>query len=81
MKSISLAMEAPICLLEDLPHITDFDWVLTHLCEDSEEYLVHYQKMVTDTNREVILDNSVNELGEPIGLERMDDVVDKINQT
>jgi len=81
MKSISLAMEAPICLLEDLPHITDFDWVLTHLCEDSEEYLVHYQKMVTDTNREVILDNSVNELGEPIGLERMDEVVAKLNPT
>ena len=35
MINISLAMEAPIQLLKDLPYITDFDWVLTHLCEDS----------------------------------------------
>ena len=31
--------------------------------------------------REVVLDNSVNELGEPISLERMDEVVAKLNPT
>ena len=78
---IKLAMEAPIDLLDNLPHVTDFDWVLTHLCEESEEYLRHYQKMVTETHREVILDNSVNELGEPLSLDRMDEVVAKLNPT
>ena len=79
MINISLAMEAPNQLLKDLPYITDFDWVLTHLCEDSNEYLAHYQNIVAQTNREVILDNSVNELGEPLGLGRMDEVVVQLN--
>ena len=81
MINIALAMEAPISLLKDLPYITDFDWVLTHLCEASEGYLEHYQDMVNRWGRQVILDNSVNELGEPIDLSRMDEVVAKLNPT
>lgn len=78
---IKLAMEAPTVLLGDLPHITEFDWVLTHMCEESEEYFQHYKDMSLVPNREVVLDNSVNELGEPLSLERMDLVAKELCPT
>ena len=77
---VKLSMEAPISLLFELPYITDFDFVLTHLCEESNTYLDHYRSMVR-SGREVILDNSVNELGEPVSLGQMDDVVKVLSPT
>ena len=76
---VSLAMEAPISLLSLLPHLTEFDFVLTHLCTE-DRYLAHYLQMVKE-GREVVLDNSVNELGEPVTLEEMEEVNLVLNPT
>ena len=70
---ISLAMEAPISLLRELPYLTEFDFALTHLFEQSDIYSDYYEWAVK-SGREVVLDNSVNELGEPVSLEEMDKV-------
>ena len=78
--SIQLSMEVPTGLLEELPYLTDFDFVLTHNCEEFPEYLEHYKFMV-ESGREVILDNSVNELGEPCSLDRMNKVVKDLHPT
>lgn len=75
---ISLAMEAPVDLLRELPHITDFDFALTHLFEQSSFYTDYYEWAVK-AGREVVLDNSVNELGEPVSLEEMDKVANRLH--
>ena len=77
---VRLSMEAPIGLLPELSYITDFDFVLTHLCEESDDYLSHYQKMVK-SSREVVLDNSVNELGEPVSIHQMNDIAHLLGPT
>ncbi len=78
--TIKLSMEVPNGLLEELPYLTDFDFALTHNCEEFPDYLDHYKSMVK-AGREVILDNSVNELGEPCSLDRMDAVVKRLHPT
>ena len=70
---IDLAMEAPIDLLSELPYITEFDFALTHLFKDSDTYSNYYERSSWQ-GREVILDNSVNELGVPVSIEEMDEV-------
>ena len=77
---ISLAMEAPISLLRELPYITEFDFALTHLFEQSGHYSDYYEWAVK-SGREVVLDNSVNELGEPVSLEEMDTVAKSLYPT
>ena len=77
---IRLAMEAPVDLLSDLPYITDFDFALTHLFKQSQVYTSYYERAVKQ-GREVVLDNSVNELGEPMTLDEMDDVAKVLNPT
>ena len=77
---ISLAMEAPISLLRELPYITEFDFALTHLFEQSGHYSDYYEWAVK-SGREVVLDNSVNELGEPVSLEEMDTVAKRLYPT
>ena len=70
---IDLAMEAPMDLLSDLPYITDFDFALTHLFKESETYFNYYESM-SKQGREVVLDNSVNELGVPFSIKDMEEV-------
>jgi len=70
---IDLAMEAPIDLLSKLPLITKFDFALTHLFKESDKYYDYYESMAKQ-GREVVLDNSVNELGVPVSIEDMEEV-------
>ena len=54
--------EAPISMFERVQKVTDGDYALVHLFEEIPEYLDMFKKAVKD-GRDVILDNSIFELG------------------
>lgn len=59
---IQITHEAPLCLMEKVKELTDYDYALVHLlC--NEEYRYFFQKSLSE-GRKVILDNSIYELGE-----------------
>lgn len=55
--------EAPISIFEEVQKVTSGDYALVHLFEENKEYLEMFEK-ARDAGREIILDNSVFELGE-----------------
>lgn len=59
---MKIAHEAPISIFQDVQKLTDYDYFLVHLFEESEEYLNKAKQSVAD-DRETILDNSIFELG------------------
>ncbi len=69
---MKLALECPSSLLKDIQPLTDFDFILTHLVLKDEIYAKHYR----DSKNFKILDNSVNELGEPCSIEEMVQALD-----
>ena len=54
--------ESPLCLLDKSLEYNDFDYALVHLFETNQRYYDFYKKCVKN-NREVLLDNSLFELG------------------
>lgn len=66
--SLRLALECPTYLLEEVQPLADFDWILTHLVLEDEEYAKFYR----DSEKFKVLDNSVNELLEPCSLGQME---------
>lgn len=54
--------EAPKCIFNKVQQYTDGDYALVHLFESDPEYLEMFKKAVAD-GRDVILDNSIFELG------------------
>lgn len=54
--------EAPISIFEKVQELTDGDYALVHLLESNLQYLGMFQKAIAD-GRDVILDNSIFELG------------------
>lgn len=54
--------EAPKCIFNTVQGYTDGDYALVHLFESDPEYLEMFKKAVAD-GRDVILDNSIFELG------------------
>lgn len=61
--------EAPKCMFELVQKHTDGDYALVHLFEEDCEYYNMFRQAIAD-GREVILDNSVFELGEAFDSER-----------
>ena len=59
---MKIAHEAPLSIFDQVQELTDYDYALVHLFEENEEY---YNKFVEarDKGREIILDNSIFELG------------------
>ena len=57
-----IAHEAPISILEDVQEVTDYDYALVHLFETRPEYYKFFKHAVA-IGREVLLDNSIFELG------------------
>ena len=62
-----LALECPTRMLEQIQPFADFDWVLADRMLKEPEYAKYY----AETGKVKFLDNSVNELGEPLDLEQM----------
>lgn len=59
---IKIAHEAPISIFNDVQSRTDYDYALVHLFEENERYYEQF-KTALKKGREVILDNSIFELG------------------
>lgn len=59
---MKIAHESPLSIFDRVQAVTDYDYALVHLFEENEEY---YNKFVEAGNkgREIILDNSIFELG------------------
>lgn len=60
---IRVSHEVPLRLLEASRSFNDYDYALVHLFEEYPEYLSFYKESVA-AGRDVLLDNSVFELGE-----------------
>ncbi len=74
---MKLALETSTKLLELVQPFADFDWILAHRFLEDEEYAKWYKE---STNIKVI-DNSVNEKGEPLPLEVMVKVFEEVKGT
>lgn len=60
--SIKIAHEAPKSIFKEVSDLTDYSYCLVHLAEEDPEYLQLFKDDV-EKGREVILDNSIFELG------------------
>ena len=59
---MKIAHEAPLSIFDKVQVLTDYDYALVHLFEENEEYYNTFVKAKKD-GREVLLDNSIFELG------------------
>lgn len=62
-KMIKVSHEVPLSLLEESRSFNDFDYALVHLFEEQPQYLQFYIDSV-EMGRDVLLDNSIFELGD-----------------
>lgn len=69
MNSIKIAHEAPKSIFREVQNRTDYDYCLVHLLEEDSEYLNLF-KDAKNKGREIILDNSIFELGEAFDSEK-----------
>ena len=72
--TIKIAHEAPLSIFDEVQELTDYDYALVHLFDESEEY---YSKFATALakGRKVILDNSIFELGEAFDADKYADYI------
>lgn len=77
---IKVSHEVPIKLLDDSVLFNDYDYCLVHLTEEHEEYKDFYVKSIK-RGREVLLDNSIFELGEAFDSEKFAKAVEEIKPT
>lgn len=77
---IKIAHEAPLAMFNRIQEVTDYDYALVHLFEESEEY---WEKFVRASamGREIILDNSIFELGEAFDTDKFMPWVEKLKPT
>lgn len=77
---IKIAHEAPNAIFEEVSTLTDIDYALVHLFEENQWYWNNFKKSV-EKGREVILDNSIFELGTAFDSDRYADWICEINPT
>ena len=77
---MQLALECPISYAHELIPLTDFNFLLTHLVLEDKKYREFYSTRAHIPNIPTftVLDNSVNELGQPCTLEEMQKAADLI---
>jgi hypothetical protein len=61
--NILVSHESPLCLLSESRQYNDFDYALVHLFDEHPEYLQFFKDSINVYNRDVLLDNSLFELG------------------
>lgn len=59
---MKIAHEAPLSIFDRVQAVTDYDYALVHLFEENEKYFDKFVK-ARNKGREIILDNSIFELG------------------
>lgn len=77
---IKIAHESPKSYFESIQRETDYDYALVHLFEEDPQYLSMFKKAIAG-GREVILDNSIFELGTAFELNRFMSWVQEIQPT
>jgi hypothetical protein len=77
---LRIAHEAPLDIMMRVQEVTDYDYALVHLFEENEEYLKFFKRAVK-VGREVILDNSVFELGTAFDKDKYYHWVEELNPT
>lgn len=77
---VKIFHEAPISIFKDVQAYTDGDYALVHLFEENEEYYKLFEQAVAD-GREVILDNSIFELGTAFDGDRYVHWIEKLKPT
>ena len=60
---MKVSHESPISILNDSTRYNDFDYALVHLFESHPDYYRYFKQAREVYNREVLLDNSIFELG------------------
>lgn len=60
---MKIAHESPNSIFNEAQSLTDYDYALVHLFEENEQYYENFRQALIK-GREVILDNSIFELGE-----------------
>ena len=77
---MKISHEAPITLLPDSRTFNDYDYALVHLFEEHEDYYNFFKESI-DMGREVILDNSIFELGEAFDQQKYVEYILELNPT
>lgn len=77
---MKVSHEAPLTLLEDSRNFNDYDYALVHLFEEHEEYFNFFKESL-EQGREVILDNSIFELGEAFDTSKYVEYILKLDPT
>lgn len=72
-----IAHEAPLSIFGAVQEITDYDYALVHLFEENEEYWYQFLK-AQRMGREIILDNSIFELGEAFSADKFYPWIEKL---
>jgi len=72
--------ESPISMLESSRKYNDYDYALVHLFEKYPEYYTFFKVSLT-LGREVLLDNSIFELGEAFDSEKFAEYVEELKPT
>ena len=80
MHKIKIAHESPLSIFDQVQSLTDYDYALVHLFEENEEYFNKF-KLALQNGREVILDNSIFELGEAFDTEKYRTWIEKLQPT
>lgn len=75
-----IAHEAPISILEAIGDLTDIQYALVHLCAKRPEYY-NFFKISLAQGREVMLDNSIFELGTAFDSAKFADYIDELRPT
>jgi len=77
---MKIAHEAPLSIFDQVQELTDYDYALVHLFEENEEYFNKFVE-ARDKGREIILDNSIFELGTAWDSDRFAYWVEKLKPT
>jgi len=75
-----ISHEVPLSFLKESLTFNDYDYALVHLFEKYPEYFAFFQKSLS-LKRQVILDNSLYELGESFEAESFASYIEKLNPT
>ena len=77
---IKIAHEAPLDIFEEVQRFTDYDYALVHLLEENPRYRDTFERAIKK-GREVILDNSIFELGESFDPNKYRKYAEELNPT
>ena len=77
---IKVAHEAPISILKEVQAQTDYDYALVHLFETHPQYYNYFYN-ARQSGRDVLLDNSIFELGTAFDADKYVDWIEKLQPT